>query len=52
MSKTEVVKIRLDSEAKQALIAIATRECRTFADQCRYALKEWLDSKGKKGRAK
>jgi len=40
--QTEVVKIRLGSSEKAALEAIAEAEYRTFAAQCRLALKEWM----------
>jgi len=43
--KTEVVKIRLGSTDKVMLQEIAEKECRTFADQCRLALREWLKTK-------
>jgi len=46
--ETEVVKIRLGSDAKKRLQEIADKECRTFADQCRLALSEWLETKGKR----
>lgn len=42
---TEVVKIRLGSSEKTALLAIAERECRTFAAQVRLAVREWLETK-------
>lgn len=46
--QTEVVKIRLGSDDKTKLQEIAEREFRTFADQCRLAVHEWLESKAKR----
>jgi predicted transcriptional regulator len=43
--KTEVVKIRLGSDDKVRLQEIAEKEFRTFSDQCRLALHEWLETK-------
>ena len=43
--QTEVVKIRLGSEDKVRLQEIAEKEFRSFADQCRLALHEWLETK-------
>ena len=43
--QTEVVKIRLGSEDKVRLQEIAETECRTFSDQCRLAIREWLKNK-------
>lgn len=43
--KNEVVKIRLGSEDKVMLQEIAERGFRSFADQCRLALHEWLEQK-------
>jgi predicted transcriptional regulator len=43
--QTEVVKIRLGSADKKRLEEIAEKECRSFADQCRFAIKEWLEKK-------
>jgi predicted transcriptional regulator len=43
--KNEVVKIRLDSDDKIKLQEIAETECRTFSDQCRLAIREWLKIK-------
>ena len=43
--QTEVVKIRLGSEDKVKLQEIAETECRTFSDQCRLAIREWLKTK-------
>ena len=43
--QTEVVKIRLGSEDKVKLQEIAEKEFRSFADQCRLALREWLETK-------
>jgi hypothetical protein len=40
--QTEVVKIRLSSENKVRLQEIAENECRTFSDQCRLVIREWL----------
>ena len=40
--QTEVVKIRLGSEDKVSMQEIAEKECRTFSDQCRLAIREWL----------
>ncbi len=45
---TEVVKIRLGSDDKARLQELAEREFRSFADQCRMALREWLETKAKK----
>ncbi len=43
--QTEVVKIRIGSEDKLRLQEIAEAECRTFSDQCRLAIREWLKTK-------
>ena len=43
--QTEVVKIRLGTEDKVRLQEIAEKEYRSFADQCRLALHEWLEEK-------
>jgi predicted transcriptional regulator len=43
--KTEVVKIRLGSDDKVRLQEIAESECRTFSDQCRLVIREWLKTK-------
>jgi len=43
--QTEVVKLRLGSEDKVRLQEIAEKEFRSFADQCRLALHEWLETK-------
>jgi predicted transcriptional regulator len=43
--QTEVVKIRLGSEDKVRLQEIAEKEFRTFSDQCRLAISEWLKTK-------
>ena len=48
IEETEVVKIRLGSDAKKRLQEIAEKEYRTFADQCRLALFEWLETKSKR----
>lgn len=45
VKKTEVVKIRLGSEDKARLQEIAEMECRTFSDQCRLAIREWIKTK-------
>ena len=42
---TEVVKIRLGSDDKVRLQEIAENECRTFSDQCRLVIREWLKTK-------
>jgi len=42
---TEVVKIRLGLTEKAELARIAVTEGRTFAGQCRQALREWLGQK-------
>jgi len=47
LAETEVVQIRLGTEQKKRLQEIAERECRTFADQCRYALAQWLKQNDK-----
>jgi hypothetical protein len=44
-AETEVVKIRLGSDDKVRLQEIAEKEFRSFADQCRLALHEWLEQK-------
>jgi predicted transcriptional regulator len=44
-TETDVVKIRLDSTDKVRLQEIAEKECRTFSDQCRLAIREWLKTK-------
>lgn len=43
--QTEVVKIRLGSSYKNRLEEIAKKECRSFMDQVRFAIKEWLEKK-------
>jgi len=43
--QTEVVKIRLGSTDKVILQEIAEKECRTFSDQCRLVIREWLKTK-------
>jgi predicted transcriptional regulator len=43
--QTEVVKIRLGSDDKVRLQEIAEKEFRSFSDQCRLALNEWLEMK-------
>jgi hypothetical protein len=43
--QTEVVKIRLGSDDKVRLQEIAEKEFRSFADQCRFALREWMKTK-------
>ena len=43
--QTEVVKIRLGSTDKKVLQEIAEKECRTFSDQCRLAIKEWIENR-------
>ena len=43
--QTEVIKIRLGSEDKVRLQVIAETEFRTFSDQCRLAIREWLKTK-------
>jgi len=43
--QTEVVKIRLGSDDKATLQEIAEKECRTFSDQCRLAIREWIKIK-------
>jgi len=43
--KTEVVKIRLGSTDKKILEEIAEKECRTFSDQCRLAIREWIENR-------
>jgi len=40
--QTEVVKIRLGSDDKVRLQEIAAKEYRSFADQCRLVIREWL----------
>ena len=45
LEQTEVVKIRLGSDDKVRLQEIAEAEFRTFSDQCRLALREWLEMK-------
>lgn len=41
--ETEVVKIRISTTAKLKLQDIAKKEYRTFADQCRLSLDEWIE---------
>ena len=43
--QTEVVKIRLGTEDKVRLQEISEKEFRSFADQCRLAFHEWLETK-------
>jgi predicted transcriptional regulator len=45
INQTEVVKIRLYSADKNRLEEIAKKECRSFMDQVRFAIKEWLEKK-------
>ncbi len=47
MNETEVIKIRIESADKARLEQIAENEGRTFAGQCRQALREWLEKRGK-----
>ncbi|MDD5394957.1 MAG: hypothetical protein PHE17_18215 [Thiothrix sp.] len=47
-NQTEVVKIRLGCEIKAELQKIAEKEYRTFSDQCRMALAEWVEEKNKR----
>lgn len=42
---TEVVKMRIGVETKKQLEEIADREFRSFSDQCRLALSEWIKTK-------
>lgn len=44
-NKTEVVKIRLGSADKKRLEEISEKECRSFMDQVRFAINEWLNKK-------
>jgi predicted transcriptional regulator len=46
--QTEAVKIRLGCDDKTKLQEIAEKEFRTFTDQCRLALHEWLEAKAKR----
>lgn len=48
--QTEAVKIRISSVSKTKLQAIAESEYRTFAEQCRLALDEWLELRTKRGK--
>jgi hypothetical protein len=43
--QTNVIKIRVDSDAKAELGKIAESEQRTLAGQIRLALHEWLEAK-------
>ena len=43
--KTEVIKIRIESDKKAELEQIAEAEQRTLAGQIRLALSEWLKTK-------
>jgi hypothetical protein len=44
-NKTDVIKLRIDSEIKSELEKIAESEQRTLAGQIRLALSEWLKTK-------
>lgn len=44
--KTDVIKIRIDSDVKAELEKIATSEQRTLAGQIRLALQEWINQRG------
>lgn len=41
---SEVIKIRISEETKKALQEIASKEYRTFAEQCRLILDKWVGS--------
>ena len=45
MNKTDVIKLRIDSDVKNELEKIAETEQRTLAGQIRLALREWLETK-------
>ena len=45
MNKTDVIKLRIDSDVKIELEKIAETEQRTLAGQIRLALREWLETK-------
>ena len=44
--KTDVIKLRIDSDVKIELEKISELEQRTLAGQIRLALREWLEQKG------
>jgi hypothetical protein len=43
MTNSKVVKIRITQKTKKKLQEIAAMEYRTFAEQCRRILDEWVD---------
>jgi hypothetical protein len=45
MNKTDVIKLRIDSNVKIELEKIAETEQRTLAGQIRLALREWFETK-------
>jgi len=45
MNKTDVIKLRIDSDVKIELEKIAETEQRILAGQIRLALREWLETK-------
>ncbi|HMD69402.1 MAG TPA: hypothetical protein VKF42_11025 [Chitinivibrionales bacterium] len=46
--QSEVVKMRISKTTKDCLVKIATKEHRTFMDQCRVAIEQWIDSRSMK----
>lgn len=44
--KTDVIKLRIDSNIKSELEKIAVSEQRTLAGQIRLALQEWINQRG------
>ena len=45
MNKTDVIKLRIDSDVKIEMEKIAETEQRTLAGQIRLALREWFETK-------
>jgi hypothetical protein len=45
----EIVKIRISAKTKKTLQEIADKEYRSFLDQGRLALDEWVENRIKKG---
>jgi hypothetical protein len=45
MNKTDVIKLRIDSDVKIEMGKISENEQRTLAGQIRLALREWLETK-------
>lgn len=46
-NKTEVIKIRIDSDIYENIKAIADKADRSYTKQINRALKEWLNGKSK-----